>query len=262
MSSIFKILKYTFYDTLRSFWAILYFMFFFGITASLLYFSNDFSQSVASILNVIIFIVPLVSIVFGTMFFYNSREFAVLLMAQPVKRSGIFLGQYMGLTLSLVISFILGLVLSFLLFQNGIEGLSLLIMLISCGTFLTFIFTAFALYISVNFDDKIKGFGLAIVIWLFAAVIYDGLFLMVLVIFDDYPLEKAAIGFSILNPLDLVRIMILLKLETAALLGYTGAVFNKFFGTGTGFLVSNFALVLWVFLPLFLFSRKLERKDF
>jgi Cu-processing system permease protein len=262
MKNLAKILKYTFYDTLRSLWAMIYCLFFFSVTAGLLYFSGDFSQSVASLLNVIIFIVPLVSIVFGTMFFYNSREFAVLLMAHPVKRIHIFLGQYLGLSISMTLSYVLGLLLPFLIFQSSSEGFVLLIMLSVCGALLTFIFSAFALFISTNFDDKVKGFGLAIVIWLFLAVIYDGLFLTFLVIFEDYPLEKAAIGFSIFNPIDLSRIIILLQLETAALLGYTGAVFNKFFGTSLGILTSLGMLILWAIVPLLWFSMRLVKKDF
>ncbi len=114
MKSSLKIIKYTFYDTLRSWWAILYFLFFALVTGGLMYFSADFARSAASILNVILFIVPLVSIVFGIMYYYNSREFALLLMAQPLKRSQLFLGQYLGLAGSLSLSFLLGMGLVFL----------------------------------------------------------------------------------------------------------------------------------------------------
>jgi Cu-processing system permease protein len=103
---------------------------------------------------------------------------------------------------------------------------------------------------------------MAILLWLFTAVIYDGLLLAFLVIFDEYPLEKISIGITLFNPIDLSRILILLRLETAALMGYTGAVFEKFFGTAQGILISFFTLILWVVLPLMLFVRKVSRKDF
>ena len=261
MNNSFKIIKYTFYDTLRSWWAILYFLFFMLVTGGLLYFSADFSQSVASILNVILFIVPLVSMVFGIMYYYNSREFALLLMAQPLKRSHLFLGQYLGLSGSLSLSFLLGIGVVFILFGN-IEALPYLCMLMVAGAFLTFIFTALALWVGVHHEDRTRGFGLAILIWLFALVIYDGLFLAFLFIFEEYPLDKAAIGFSLLNPVDLARIMVMLRLETAALLGYTGAVFNKFFGAGTGIVISLTVMSLWILLPLKGFMSRAGHKDF
>lgn len=262
MKHLLKIFKYTFYDTLRSWWAVLYFLFFLASASSLLYFSGDFTRAVSSLLNIIILIVPLVSIVFATMFYYSSREFVVLLMAQPLKRSVIFIGQYLGLSISLVLSYCLGIGLSFLIYQGNLAELSLLITLLVCGSLLTFIFVALSFFIAASQEDRIKGFGLAILLWLMAAIIYDGLFLAFLAFFQDYPLEKAAIFFSVFNPIDLTRIMVLLQLESATLMGYTGAVFNKFFGTYWGVFISFFTLLLWTLLPLWGFMVKINKKDF
>ncbi|KAA5539979.1 ABC transporter permease [Adhaeribacter rhizoryzae] len=262
MNSLTKIIKYSFYDTWRSWWALLYGLFFLVISATLLYFSGDFNKAIVSLLNIVLLLVPLISTVFGVMYAYNSREFTELLLAQPIKRNNIFLGQYLGLTLSLALSLSLGLGITFLLFAGTAEESVHLGMLTLCGTLLTAIFTGLAFLMSALFEDRVKGFGIAILIWLFAAVIYDGLLLTFLVIFNDYPLEKATIGLTLFNPIDLSRILILLRLETAALLGYTGAVFNKFLGTALGMVVSLGALLVWIFVPLLLFLKKVQNKDF
>ena len=55
---------------------------------------------------------------------------------------------------------------------------------------------------------------------------------------------------------------ILLKLDISALLGYTGAVFQKFFGTNFGFIISSFVLTLWVLIPTYLIKVKSNKKDF
>lgn len=262
MNNLLKILKYTLYDTFRSWWAVLYFLFFLISATSLLYFSGDFTKAVSSLLNIILLIVPLVSIIFGTMFYYNSREFVELLLAQPLKRSAIFIGQYLGLTISLVSSYGLGLITAFLIYQGSAEEFYLLILLLVCGALLTFIFIALSFFISVSQEDKIKGFGLAILLWLGAAIIYDGLFLALLTVFQDYPLETPSIFISMFNPIDLTRILVLLQLESAALMGYTGAVFNKFFGTFQGAALSFAMLVIWFLVPLSGFVYKVNRKDF
>lgn len=130
------------------------------------------------------------------------------------------------------------------------------------GIFLTFIFTALAFNIALSNENKIKGFGYAILLWLFLAVIYDGIFLLLLVLMEDYPLDKFALITSLLNPIDLSRTLILLKLDISALLGYTGAVFKKFFGTDFGFLVSFLVLTLWVIFPVWRMVSVSKKKDF
>jgi Cu-processing system permease protein len=65
-----------------------------------------------------------------------------------------------------------------------------------------------------------------------------------------------------LNPIDLSRTLILLKLDISALLGYTGAVFKQFFGTDFGLIVSFVMLTVWVILPVLSIIFKSKKKDF
>jgi hypothetical protein len=58
-------------------------------------------------------------------------------------------------------------------------------------------------------------------IWFYFALIYDGLILLILFSFSDYPLEKITLLLSALNPIDLGRISIMLKMDVSALMGYT-----------------------------------------
>jgi Cu-processing system permease protein len=93
-------------------------------------------------------------------------------------------------------------------------------------------------------------------------VIYDGLFLLLLMLFREYPLEHMTLGMSILNPIDLSRILLLLKLDISALMGYTGAVFQKFFGTYLGLGIATIALGLWVVTPVYVLRRITRYRDF
>lgn len=258
-----KILKYSFFDLMRSRWSYVYFLFYLLLGIVLLFLNNDLSKAVITLMNVIIVLVPLIGTIFGVMYYYNSREFTELLLAQPVKRSSIFLGQYFGVAFSLAMSLVIGLGLPFIFYgifnSSAIWDFSLLLV---TGAFLTFIFTALAFVIALANENKIKGFGYAILLWLFMAVIYDGLFLMSLVYFEDYPLDKFSLAATMLNPVDLSRVLILLKLDISALLGYTGAVFQKFFGTNFGLIVSVIMLVLWVLIPTGIIYRMAKRKDF
>lgn len=258
-----KILKYSFYDLMRSRWSYVYFLFYLALGFVLLFLNQDLSKAVITLMNVIIILVPLISTIFGVMYFYNSKEFTELLLAQPLKRTSIFLGQYLGVAGSLTLSLVLGLGVPFALYglfrSDAIWDFSLLLV---TGAFLTMIFTVLAFNIALSNENKIKGFGYAVLMWLFLAVIYDGLFLLSLILFEEYPLDSFSLVATTFNPIDLSRTLILLKLDISALLGYTGAVFKSYFGTNLGLLISLGMLLLWTVLPVWRLAYKSKRKDF
>ncbi len=258
-----KVLKYTFSDLIRSRWSYVYLAFYLLLGFVLLYLNSDLSKAVITLMNIIVVLTPMIGTVFGIMYYYNSREFTELLLAQPIPRVQIFLGQYLGVAMSLALSLVIGLGIPFMsygllqsaeIFQFG--------MLLLSGAFLTFIFVALSTLAGLINPNRIKGFGYAILTWLFFAVIYDGIFLILLIGFADYPLDNFALVASFLNPIDLSRIMILLKLDISALLGYTGALFQKYFGSTAGSVVSMFTLLLWVGVPVGSIVWLGKKKDF
>ena len=258
-----KIIRYTFFDLIRSSWTYFYFGFYLLLSIILLFLNNDIAKSVITLMNIITILITLISTVFGLMYYYNSREFIELLLAQPIHRKNIFLGQYIGISISLSLSLIIGLGVPFLIYGLAISSeIFNFLMLIITGVFLNFIFVGFSYLIGLYNENKIKGFSLAIFVWLFMAVIYDGLFLVSFLIFKDYPLDKFSLFATLFNPIDLSRILILLKLDISALMGYTGAIFKKFFGSNTGVWISLLTLCAWVGLIISLIIHKIKRKDF
>lgn len=258
-----KVLKYSFYDLVRSRWTYAYFLFFLALSLGLLYLSSDLSKAIVSIMNVVVVLCPLVGTLFGALYYYNSREFVELLLGLPLRRRSIFLGKYLGVSLALSVSFLLGTGLPFALYgimvSSQVWDFSFLIV---AGTLLTFIFTGLAFLLTILNENPIKGFGLALFAWLFLAVIYDGVFLLSLILFEQYPLDRYALITTFLNPVDLSRVMVMLKLDLSAMMGYTGAVFQKMLGTYLGVILALFAMVLWIIVPVYLFVRVAGKKDF
>ena len=64
------------------------------------------------------------------------------------------------------------------------------------------------------------------------------------------------------NPIDLVRTIRLLRLDVAAFMGYTGAVFRAAFGTTSGLVIAFAVLATWIVAPWWLGARAFERRDF
>lgn len=260
MSTLIKIIKYQLHDLLRGKWFIIYTAVFFLLTDGLFRFGGDSGQVSLSLMNVVLFIIPLVSIIFGTMFFYNSREFMELLLSQPISRVSLFLGLYLGLTTPLSAVYLIGVGVPFL-YHAGVQSGGYWILLL-VGVSLTWVFTALAFLIAVISEQRVKGVGMTIVLWLFFAILYDGIILFILFALEDYPLEKLTLILSLFNPIDLGRILMLLQFDIAALMGYTGALFSKFYGNVFGSAVAVLALWTWFVGPLWLGYRAFSKKDF
>lgn len=252
-----KIAKYVVYDILRNRFVLAYMVFLLVISMSFFNMESDPAKGMMSLLNIILIVLPLVSTVFATIHLYNSYEFMELLLAQPLRRSDIFLGEYLGMAVSLCIAFGVGVGVPVMLYDGSLRGLTLVV----CGLLLTLAFVSLAFLAAVLSRDKARGIGLALLLWFFCTILYDGIVLMSMFAFSDYPLEKVIIGLAFLNPVDLARVAMLLQLDAAALMGYTGALFQHFFGSAMGSGLSFMAMLLWIAGPLWLAARIFRKKD-
>ena len=252
-----KVIKYVMVDILRSKVAFAYTFFLLAISLSIFNLEDNSAKGLLSMLNIILIIVPLVSLIFSTIYMYNAVEFIELLLSQPIQRKKLLLSIYAGICLSMIIAFAVGAAIPMILLEGSVTAYVMTI----TGFALTAVFVSLAVLGAVTTRDKAKGIGIAIMMWLYFSLLYDGLILLIMFQFSDYPLEKAVVVFCSLNPVDLARIIILLKLDISAMMGYTGAIFNEFFGTYSGMLYAAFIMLLWIILPLAFALRKFRKKD-
>lgn len=258
-----KVMRYELRDVARSRWLSSYTLFFLLLTDVVLRFSGSTANALASLVTVVQIIIPLVNIVFGTMYLYNAREFTELLLAQPIDRRQLFGGIYLGLTLPLSAGFALGTALPFAL--HGVDDAmqrTTIALLIGTGVALTFAFTGIAFLLALRIEDKAKALGAAIGIWLLTTVLYDGIVVLLIAMFADNPLERPLIALMLLNPVDLARVLLVLQLDVSALMGYTGAVFKSFFGHSVGITLALGVLLGWAVAPALAALRTFRRKDF
>jgi Cu-processing system permease protein len=254
---MYKISKYVILDILRNKFVLGYGFFIFLVTFALLNLEGESSKSMVSILNIVLLVLPLIAIVFATIHFYNSYEFIEMMLSQPVKRSWILMSEYLGVCISFSLAYTVGMGIPLLLYgQTGIMG-----DLLVAGILLTFVFVSLASLSSVVAKDKARGIGVSLLLWFFFTVIYDGIILILLFTFNDYPVEKLMLLVTSLNPIDLVRVSILTKMDSAAMMGYTGAVFKEMMDGFTGTLFSVAVLSAWIILPMVLAVRIFNKKD-
>jgi Cu-processing system permease protein len=248
-------------DVGRRRWLLVYTLCYLGLTDALFRFGGSGDRAILSLTNVVLGLVPLVSLVFGTMYLYHAREFIQMMLAQPVGRGALYVGLYGGLAIPLAASFLAGVGLP-LAWHGGLadagRGAAILL---GVGVTLTAIFTGLAFVISLGVTDRAGGLAVAILVWLGAVVLYDGAVLLLVIALRDYPLEAPLIGAMLANPIDLARVTLLMQFDLGVLAGYTGAVFARAFGTTAGTLGAAGTLAVWVAAPFLIGLRQFARKD-
>ena len=254
-----RLLGFVLRDIARGKWVLLYLGFFLVATEGLLFFTAGEAKPVVGLMNIILMLIPLAALMFGTLHVHNSRDFIELMLSQPVKRSTIYTALYLGVVLPFMGAFVLGVGIPAA--AHGMITSLPVLTLLGTGCALTMVFFAISFWVAIAVDDKAASMGLAFMLWLGLAVLYDGLVLAVTVWYADYPLETATIAMVVLNPIDLARIVVMLTFDYATLMGYTGAVFAKFFGSATGIMISIAALGAWTAFPFMMGMRAFGKKD-
>lgn len=252
-----RVLKYVILDILKNKVVLAYTILLSLFSWTTFALEDNASKGVLTVLNIILLTVPLVSVLFSTIYVYNSSEFIELLLSHPVRRSMIWNALFSGLSLSLVTAFLIGAGIPILLFASSGTAW----MMVVTGSFLSVIFVAVAFLSHMLTRDKAKGIGLALLLWLYFSLLFDGLVLFLFFQFADFPVEKLVVFLSALSPVDLCRILILLHLDVSAMMGYSGAVFKTSFGSEAGLVISFILLVLWIVIPYFISLRKFKKKD-
>ncbi|MBA4055853.1 MAG: ABC transporter permease, partial [Marivirga sp.] len=184
-----QVIKYIFYDLLRTRFILLYTAFLMVSTFAMFQIDSDSGKVVLSLLNIVLMVVPLISIVFTTIHFFNSYEFIELMLAQPINRKIIFLGEYLSVAVSLCAAYVVGIGIPSLMFGADPSVFTLLL----TGVILTLVFVSLAFLSSVLTRDKAKAIGIALLFWFYFSLLYDGLLLWVIYSFSDYPLEKVTL---------------------------------------------------------------------
>lgn len=218
---------------------------------------DNVDKGLLTILNIVLLTVPLVSVLFTTIYVYNSSEFIELLVSHPIKRSVIWKALFTGLSVSMVTAYIIGTGIPLLIFA----GWGTALMMIAAGSLLSVIFVSIAFLSSILTRDKAKGIGISIMLWLYFALLFDALILFLFFQFSDYPIEKMVVMLSAFSPIDMCRILILLRLDVAAMLGYTGAVFQNLFGNNMGWVFSFSLLIIWIIVPFYFSLRNFKKRD-
>ena len=191
--NIIKIAKKEIIFNFRNYWVFLSALIFCIVNFVIIYFgetiSGDYSQTdirslALSIIHLQMYLIPLLSFILSYDSILFEKELGIfdLILSYRITLLDIFIGKLFGNSLIFFLSFVLGFFpVAVYLFLLGIK-LYILAKFIIAAMWLSFVFNAFAIYISYLSKDRTFVILLSIFIWLFFIFIYDILFTFLAII--------------------------------------------------------------------------------
>ncbi len=252
-----KVFKYTLIDLARNKFVLGYALLMLFMAQGLFALEGEPTKALLSLVQVVMALVPLVALIFTVVYMYDTIEFTQLLAVQPIGRKSILGGQILALSAALLIAQTIGLGLPLLVNSPTLPAFILSI----SGSGLVLVFTALGVLIALKQREKARGVGVALVIWLIFILVFDALLMWLMFTFSDYPIEPFVVPIAGINPVDLARIMVMLQVDLAAMMGYSGAIYKNFFGSTGGMVVAGAILGLWILIPLLVSFRVFRQKD-
>lgn len=267
--NIFTIARKELRDALRNRWFVLFTTAFAGLALALSALSQptgtdlrlaSYSRTAASLINLVLLFVPLISLTLGTSGLASDRETGALayLLAQPVNHTEVLLGKYVGTAVALLASLMLGF---------GVAGVALtmqgqssdpqsyiLTVLLACLLALALLSVGFLIGVLVRKTSTAVTGGLFA--WLILVFVGD-LGLMGATIVTQMPIQSV-FWIASINPLQMFKISAILNIQAnLEVLGPVGIYATEQYGT-TLLPMMIMGLLLWIFLPLalalFIFS--------
>lgn len=225
---------------------------------------QDFTRTAASLVNLGGFLVPLLALLLGVFSFLTNREYLEIMVTQPVSRSRVLLGKYLGLVLTVVVASAIGFGLPGIVIAVaiGVEGAQRYLQVVVYCLLLGVVFTGLSVLIALVVRRRQIAIGIALAVWVFYEVVY-GVLMLATTLYLPPALLKTTLLVGLLgNPVDIVRVLSLLQVGGPHLFGPAGATLIKLAGSGAvASLVGLTALAVWIVLPLLVAMRIFERQN-
>lgn len=259
--SILTLVTHELRGSLRNLWFALYALVFalLALALSLLSLSGmgtfgfaGFGRTSASLINLVLLIVPLMGLTIGAQSLAGEREQGTLayLLAQPVSRAEVLIGKLLGLSAALLAALLVGfgLAAALLAWQGGIVAVGQYSLLVGFSLLLALVSLSLGLAISAWSRSSALAIGLALLVWLLLVFLGDlGLMGTAVVMKLDI---QTLFALTLANPLQVFKIATVYGLRTTLeVLGPAGVYATRTYGAQLVPLLVG-VLVLWVVLPM------------
>lgn len=261
IQSITHIARREFRDALTSKWFLLYTIAFTALAIAVSFMSlagsgehgfAGFGKTAAGLLNLIMLIVPLMAITAGAGSLAGERERGTLLylLAQPISRTELLLGKFIGLSISLTCSLCIGFGLSaaVLTWRTGGVGVGSYLMLVVFTSILALAMLSIGMLISVQSRRSGVSTGVALFVWLVLVFLSD-LGLMAGTLLFKLRVQEV-FALAILNPLQAFKMGVIVNLNASLdVLGPVGMFASQSYGNALPWMLAG-VMIIWCVVPL------------
>lgn len=258
---------------IRSKWTLLFGLVFAALALGISYFGmitagligfQSFTRTSASLLNLVIYLVPLMSLSMGALSFTGERGAAELLFSQPVERSEILLGKVAGLFGSVAAATCFGFgAAGVVIALNGDgSGGAGYAALVGLTLLMSFIFLSLGAMVALLARTRARAFGYSLFVWFFLVLFYDLLVMGIAFLLKERAANTLIFVSLFGNPADMVRVSALIAMGGTTIFGAAGALLVKFLGGAVSGCVAVVAVLLaWAAVPLLIANRILKRQE-
>lgn len=258
---------------IRNKWTLVFTLVFAALALAISYFGlvteavvgfQGFTRTSASLMNLVLYLVPMISLTMGALSFTGEKGASELLFSQPVTRTEILMGKLIGLFMSIGAATLFGFGLAGLVIaaQVGIDGMARYLALVGFALLLAASFLSLGAMTAILAGGRAKGLGFSVFVWFFFVLFYDLLVMGMVFLLPEHTANQFIFLSLFGNPVDLGRVGSLIAMGDPAVFGYAGAALVKFLhGAALANLALIGGLVIWVVLPLLVADRVLRRQD-
>jgi Cu-processing system permease protein len=248
-------------DARRNRWYLIYVFVFTGLSLALAWLGMTglgdyglagFGRTAASIINIVLLVVPLMGLTLGAISLAGERERSTLLylLAQPVTQLEVLLGKYLGLAIALFSALVLGFGVSGILItiQGGSAEINLYLLMVLLAFMLALVSLSIGFLISSMVRKGSTAISIALFIWLLLLIFGD------LGLMGTSMVLQLGVGqlftLTLLNPMQIFKIAAILNIRgSLEVLGPAGIYALRTYGSQ---LLPGLIAVLaaWTLIPM------------
>lgn len=254
----------------RSKWLMSFGSLFVLLAFSVTYFSqtgvsgfDGFNRMTASLLNLNLLLVPLISLLMGSIFLAGEKEDSglLLLLTYPVSTRAVLIGKYFGLLISLWTVLTCGYGVSLLSMYVISSEVSLIAILkfYLLSSLLAAIFISISILIGIRSKTRFQALGISLVVWAISVLLYEFILMGISLVLSSQSILTMLSISIFLNPVEIIRVWSILALDGSSVFGPSLYDLTVWANSWWGMLLFIFSSLLWIVLPIGISSALIKR---
>lgn len=255
---------------LRSKWLTSFGILFTVLAVMVAYFGHSghsgfegFNRMTASLLNLNLMLIPLISLLIGSLFLAGEKEDRglTLMLTYPLHPRTILIGKYIGLFVAVwsVLTFAYGAAVLVMYLINSTASITSLLLFYLFSILLAAVFLSLSMLIGISSKTRFQALGVSLIVWAFAVLFYEFIVMGLSLIAAKQLILPMFTVSIFLNPVELIRVWAILSMDGAAVFGPKLYDLTIWANGLIGQLLFVLSVIFWFVTPILLSSFLLNR---